>query len=89
VTGYLIAVTAFLIPFGLSLARWGRPLKLIVIGGCLAAGSIVALAARRPTAADADDVVPVWLVVGLIGLLYAIWCGGALLGFRLRRMRTG
>ena len=86
--GYVIALTAFLIPFGLSLARWGRPVKLIVIGGFLGAGSMVAVAAGRTNEVEGTDVVPLWFVIGLIGLLYAIWCGGALLGIRLRRMRA-
>ena len=86
--GYLIALTAFLIPFGLSLARWGRPVKLIVVGGLLAAGSVVAVAAGRTDEVAGNEVVPLWFLIGLIALLYAIWCGGALLGIRLRRMRA-
>jgi hypothetical protein len=88
VAGYLIALTAFLIPFGLSLVPWGRPVKLVVIGGLLAVGSVVAVAARRMNEVKGNDVVPIWFVIGLIALLYAIWCGGALLGVRLRRMRA-
>ncbi len=31
--------------------------------------------------------IPLWLLAGLVALLYAIWCGGLWLGVRLRRIR--
>jgi hypothetical protein len=34
-------------------------------------------------------VLPFWFGAGLVALLYVIWCGGFLLGARLRRMRRG
>jgi len=32
--------------------------------------------------------VPLWFLVGLVALLYGIWCGGLWVGLRLRRART-
>jgi hypothetical protein len=50
----------------------------------IAFGWVIALAAQRP---PAERPIPLWFVVGLVLLLYAIWCGGLWLGVRYRRMR--
>jgi len=54
------------------------------IGGILAFGWLVALAAKP--AMDTNEV-PLWYVGGMVILLYIIWCGGLWLGLRLRRIR--
>ena len=86
--GYLIALTAFLVPFGLSVTRLGRPVTILGAGGILAAAWIAAAAAGRTNHVEGNEVAPVWFVAGLAGFLYAIWCAGVLLGIRLRRLRA-
>jgi hypothetical protein len=82
--GFVIAMAACLLPFGLGLLGLGRA-RIAIIGGVLALVCIVGSAAMRPT--DSSEYPPLWFTVGLILLLYAIWCGGLWLGVRLRRMR--
>ena len=83
--GFLIAVIASLLSFALGALGLGRPRVVLGVGGILAFGWVISLAAKRP--ADANDVLPLWFVTGLVVLLYAIWCGGLWLGVRFRRMR--
>jgi hypothetical protein len=82
--GFLIAVSAGVLPFLLGRFRLGRPFVVAGVGGVLAFGWLVALAAKSPT--DANEV-PLWYVGGMVLLLYGIWCGGLWLGVRLRRIR--
>jgi hypothetical protein len=86
VAGFLIAVLACVLPFALGILGLGRPRVVLGVGGVLAFGWVISLAAKRP--ADTNDVLPLWFVAGLVLLLYGIWCGGLWLGVRLRRMRT-
>jgi len=81
--GFLIASIAGLLPF--LIGRYlGRPLTVAAVGGTLAFGWLVALAAKPPSEAGE---VPLWYVGGMVLLLYAIWCVGLWLGVRLRRIR--
>jgi predicted branched-subunit amino acid permease len=82
--GFLIAVVACVLPFVLGTFALGRPRVVICVGGALAVGSVFALAAQQPAG---NDLVPLWFLVGLVLLLYAIWCGGLWLGLRLKRLR--
>ena len=81
--GYLIAIVAFVIPLALGVTGLGRPRVVLGVGAVIAFGWLVSLAATRT-----EDVVPFWLLAGLVLLLYAIWCGGLWIGRRLRRMRA-
>jgi hypothetical protein len=81
--GFLIAVIAGTLPFGLGMLGLGRPRAVIGVGGLLAVVCVFSLAAKRPDSSS----VPLWFVCGLVLLLYAIWCGGLWLGLRLRRLR--
>jgi len=81
--GFLIASIAGLLPFLVGRFRLGRPWLVVGVGGLLALGWLVALAAK-PTGTSE---VPLWYLGGMVILLYAIWCGGLWLGLRLRRMR--
>ena len=81
--GFLIASIAGLLPFVVGRFRLGRPWVVLAVGGVLAFGWLVTLAAKP---AGTNDV-PLWYVGGMVILLYAIWCGGLWLGVRLRRMR--
>ena len=81
--GFVIAVSAAVLPFALGISGLGRPRAVVGIGGVLAVGWVFALAAKRTDSSD----VPLWFVAGLVILLYAIWCGGLWLGVRVRRMR--
>jgi cytochrome c oxidase assembly factor CtaG len=83
--GFLIAGIACVLSFALGALGIGRPRVVLGVGGVLAVGWIISLAAKRP--ADSNDVLPLWFVTGLVLLLYAIWCGGLWLGVRLRRIR--
>ena len=83
--GFLIAVIASLLSFALGALGLGRPRVVLGVGGLLAVGWVISLAAKRP--ADTNDVLPLWFVTGLVLLLYGIWCGGLWLGVRLRRIR--
>ena len=81
--GFLIATVAGLVPF--LFGRYlGRPLTVVAVGGVLAFGWLVALAAKPPS--DTGEV-PLWYVAGMVVLLYGIWCVGLWLGLRLRRLR--
>jgi hypothetical protein len=82
--GFFIAVIACVLPFLFGILGLGRTRVVLVVGGVLAVGWIFALAAQRP---ETQDPIPLWLVTGLVLLLYAIWCGGLFLGLRFRRIR--
>jgi hypothetical protein len=82
--GFLIAIVACMLPFLLGTFGLGRPRVVVGIGGVLALGWIVSLAAKPPAEKNA---VPLWFVAGMVVLLYGIWCGGFWLGRRIRRMR--
>lgn len=82
--GFLIAVVVGGLPFVLARLGIGRPRAMLAIGGVLAFGWLVALAAKP--ASDTNEV-PLWYVGGMVILLYVIWCGGLCLGVRLRRIR--
>jgi len=82
--GFVIAITACLLSFALGALGLGRA-RLLIIGGVLAFAWIVAMAAARPANPNASP--PLWFAIGLVLLLYAIWCGGLWLGARLRRVR--
>lgn len=81
--GFLIAAVAGALPFVLGTFGLGRARVVLVVGGIVAFGWVIALAAdtAEPRA------VPLWFVAGLVALLYAIWCGGLWLGLRFRRIR--
>jgi len=82
--GFVIAITACLVPFALGAFGLGRA-RILVIGAVLAFAWIVATAAARP--GDGSTSPPLWFGIGLVLLLYVIWCGGLWLGARLRRVR--
>jgi hypothetical protein len=84
VVGFAIAVVAGVLPFTLGRFALGRTRVVVGVGGVIAFGWLIALAAQRP---PGPDVVPVAFVAGLVVLLYAIWCGGLWLGVRSRRMQ--
>jgi len=88
VAGYLIAVIAFAFAFVFGTIRAVRPQVVLAVGGILAFGWAVALAAGRAQDAQGDQVLPLWFVGGLVVLLYGIWCGGLWLGLRFRRARA-
>jgi hypothetical protein len=88
VAGYLIAVIAFLVPFGLSFTRLGRPMTIVVVGGILAAAWVAAAAAGETNRVEGNEVAPMWFVTGLAVFLFAIWCAGLVMGIRLRRLRA-
>jgi hypothetical protein len=81
--GFVIAAVAGLLPF--VLGRYlGRPWLVVGVGGIVAFGWLLALAAKP--ASDSTEV-PLWYVAGMVVLLYLIWCCGLWLGARLRRVR--
>jgi hypothetical protein len=82
--GFLIAAVAAVLPFVIGTFGVGRPRVVLSVGGVIAFGWVVALAAQRP---PTPRPIPLWFVAGLVALLYAIWCGGLWLGLRYRRMR--
>jgi type VI protein secretion system component VasK len=86
--GYLIAVVAFALPLAFGATGLGRPRMVLGVGAVLAFGWLISLAADRAEDARGEAVIPLWLLGGLVVLLYAIWCGGFWLGLRLRRLRT-
>jgi branched-subunit amino acid ABC-type transport system permease component len=88
VAGYLIAVIAFGLALVFGTIRAVRPQVVLAVGGILAFGWAVALAAGRAQDAQGHHVLPLWFVAGLVALLYAIWCGGLWLGLRIRRARA-
>ena len=85
--GYLIPSVAFALAFVLGATGAGRPRVVLGLGAVLALGWIATLDAG-PRDARGDEVVPLWLVAGLVCLLYFIWCGGLWLGLRLRKARA-
>jgi type VI protein secretion system component VasK len=86
--GYLIAVVAFALPLAFGATGLGRPRMVLGVGAVLTFGWLISLAADRAEDARGEAVIPLWLLGGLVVLLYAIWCGGFWLGLRLRRLRT-
>ncbi len=86
--GYLIAVIAFALPFVFAATGLGRPRMVLGVGGVLALGWVVSLAAARAPNGQGHAIVPLWFLGGLVVILYAIWCGGLWLGLRLRRARS-
>jgi hypothetical protein len=88
VAGYVIAVVAFALAFGFGAIRVVRPQLVLGVGGILAFGWAVALAAGNGEDAEGHRVIPLWFVAGLVVLLYGIWCGGLWLGLRVRHART-
>jgi hypothetical protein len=85
--GFVIAIAAFALPFLLGATGLGRARVTLAVGGMLAFGWVISLAQNRATDAHGNAVIPLWFLVGLVVLLYAIWCGGLWVGVRLRRMR--
>jgi type VI protein secretion system component VasK len=85
--GYLIAAVAFALPLAFGVTGLGRPRLVLGVGAVLALGWLASLAAVRAEDARGEAVIPLWLLAGLVVLLYAIWCGGLWLGLRLRRLR--
>ncbi len=85
--GFLIAIVAFALPFGFGALGVGRPRVVLSVGGVLAVGWVISLAANRATDTNGEAFIPLWFLGGLVCLLYAIWCGGLWLGLRLRRIR--
>jgi hypothetical protein len=86
--GYLIAAVAFALPLAFAVTGLGRPRIVLAVGAVLALGWLVSLAAVQAEDSRGEAVIPLWLLGGLVALLYAIWCGGFWLGLRLRRMRA-
>jgi hypothetical protein len=86
--GYVIALVAFVLPFGFATTGLGRPRVVVGVGAVLAFGAVVSLAADRVQDGHGHKIVPLWFLAGLVALLYLIWCGGLVLGLRLRRTRT-
>jgi type VI protein secretion system component VasK len=84
--GYVIAVVAFVLPFVFGAVGVGRPRLVLGVGGVVAVIWVIGLAASRATDQDGNAFVPLWVLGGLVCLLYAIWCGGLWLGLRLRRI---
>jgi hypothetical protein len=80
--GFVIAVAACLLPCVLGAFGLGRA-RVAVIGGVLGFAWIVSMAITRTASAEP----PLWFGVGLVLLLYAIWCGGLWVGARIRRIR--
>jgi hypothetical protein len=86
--GFLIAVVAAVLPFLLGMFGLGR-VRIMIIGGVMAFGWIAAMAAAEAAhPPNYPETPPLWFFVGLVLLLYAIWCGGSWLGVRLRRVRA-
>jgi hypothetical protein len=86
--GYLIAAVAFALPLAFGVTGLGRPRLVLGVGAVLALGWLVSLAAVRTEDVRGEAVIPLWLLAGLVVLLYAIWCGGLWLGTRVRRLRA-
>ena len=85
--GYVIAAVTFALSFALGATGLGRPRVVLGVGGVLAVGWVISLAQSRATDSHGNAFIPLWLLAGLVALLYSIWCGGLWLGVRLRRMR--
>jgi type VI protein secretion system component VasK len=88
VAGYLIAVVAFALPFVFGATGSGRSRIVLGIGALVALGWFFALAVNKPQNESGQALLPLWLLAGLAGLLYVIWCGGLWLGLRLRKARA-
>ena len=86
--GYLIAVVAFTLPLLFGLTGAGRTRMVLATGAVLALGWFLALVADQPQNRDGGAILPLWLLAGLVGLLYLLWCGGLWIGVRLRRARS-
>ena len=86
--GYVIGVIAFALPFVLAVTGLGRARVTVGVGGVLAFGWMITLAANRATDDAQRQLIPLWFLVGLVALLYVIWCAGFWLGKRLRRFRA-
>jgi hypothetical protein len=84
--GFLIAVVAFALPFSFGAVGVGRPRVVLTVGGILAVGWVVSLAVNRAPDANGSAFIPMWVLAGLVCLLYTIWCGGLWLGLRFRRI---
>ena len=85
--GFVIAVVGCLLPFGMGALGLGR-VRIMIVGGVLAVGWIATMAATEAAhPPNYPEEPPLWFGVGLVLLLYAIWCGGLWLGVRLRRIR--
>jgi hypothetical protein len=87
VAGYLIALVAFALALVFGTIRAVRPQVVLAVGGILGVAA-VAIAAAGAQDVEGKEVVPLWFVCGLVGLLYGIWCGGLWLGLRIRRARA-
>jgi cytochrome bd-type quinol oxidase subunit 2 len=87
VTGYLIAVGAFLLPFVFGLSGLGRPRVVLSVGVALGIVGYTFVSERTKDSAGQELFPPV-LLVGLVVLLYIVWCGGLWIGLRLRRSRA-
>jgi hypothetical protein len=86
--GYVIAVVTFALAFVFGTIRAVRPKLVLAVGAVLAVGWTATLAvAAAGNGTPGGEAVPLWFVVGLVALLYAIWCGGLWLGLRLRQTR--
>jgi 4-aminobutyrate aminotransferase/(S)-3-amino-2-methylpropionate transaminase len=88
VAGYLIAVVAFLLSFVFGATGAGRSRMVLGVGAVLALAWLAMLMAGQPKDRAGQEIVPAWLLAGLAGLLYLIWCGGLWLGLRFRRARA-
>ena len=86
--GYLIAAVAFALAFAFGATGAGRSRVVLAAGAVLAVGWFVAMAVDQPQNDGGRALLPLWLVAGLAGLLYVIWCGGLWLGLRLRKARA-
>jgi len=86
--GYVIAVIAFLLPLVFGASGLGRPRVVLSVGAVLGMASIIALVASRAQDGRGHELVPIWFLAGLVGLLYVIWCGGLWVGTRFRRARS-
>jgi hypothetical protein len=76
------------LPLVFGASGLGRP-RLVLTGGVLLAlGSVAALSARQVGDGHGHKLVPLWFLVGLVALLYGIWCGGLWVGLRVRRARA-
>ena len=82
--GFVIAVAACLLPFAFGAFGLGRG-RVAIVGGVLGFAWIVSMAIARPSGPSEQP--PLLFGIGLVLLLYAIWCGGLWLGVRLRRIR--
>lgn len=87
--GYLIASIAFALAFCLGATGARRPRAVLLLGAVFGVAWLGLAAANRQEDVDKGyDVLPFWLLIGLVLLLYLIWCGGLWLGLRLRRARA-